>query len=413
MSCSVVVRYVAIYVFTVTSSCCLSQNQGCTDPQAQNYDPSAIENNGSCQYATTTVSPIFSWDLPNQVSETSGLIHFNGSLWTHNDNADVHLYQIDTTANPVTLNGVALSLLTNIDWEEISQDSAFVYIGDTGNNGNGNRTDLKILRINKNSLLSQEPLIDTIWFAYSTQTDFTGTGPNNSDYDCEAFVVMGDSILLFTKEWVSNKTRVFGFPKEPGTYQASFLYEHNINGLVTGATYHASSNLIALSCYTETLQPFLYVLYDYPPSNIFNGNKRRFGLNLMFHQVEGITTIDGKNFYVSNEYFEQSIISTAQKLHRINLGEYLSNFIEGVGFPEDFKESFSVYPNPISDHLTIKCTDQFVGREFTIFDISGRIHFRSRFDAQVTYVPAVELQSGAFLFMSVSGSEQVVEIGKF
>ena len=72
----------------------------------------------------------------------------------------------------------------NYDWEEISSDSLFIYVGDFGNNVNGNRTDLHILRIEKNSLLINSPVIDTISFTYSDQTDFTPTGSNNTDFDC-------------------------------------------------------------------------------------------------------------------------------------------------------------------------------------------------------------------------------------
>jgi hypothetical protein len=60
----------------------------------------------------------------------------------------------------------------NTDWEEISQDSSYIYVGDFGNNYQGNRTDLHILRIEKKSFLLNQPIIDTISFSYSNQTDF-------------------------------------------------------------------------------------------------------------------------------------------------------------------------------------------------------------------------------------------------
>lgn len=87
---------------------------------------------------------------------------------------------------------------TNIDWEEISQDADFVYVGDFGNNHNGIRADLHILRITKESILSDHSVIETINFSYSNQTDFAPAGSNNTDFDCEAFIASNGSIFLFT-----------------------------------------------------------------------------------------------------------------------------------------------------------------------------------------------------------------------
>jgi len=53
---------------------------------------------------------------------------------------------------------------------------------------------LNILRIDKNSILAKTPVVDTILFSYSLQTDFSPAGPNNTNFDCEAFVVSNDSI---------------------------------------------------------------------------------------------------------------------------------------------------------------------------------------------------------------------------
>ncbi len=36
-----------------------------------------------------------------------------------------------------------------------------------------------------------------------------------------------------------------------------------------------------------------------------------------------------------------------------------------------------VFPNPASDHITVTCTE--VIRDITIFDVSGRVQFNSRF----------------------------------
>jgi len=76
------------------------------------------------------------------------LTYWNNLLFTHNDNDDSKIYAIDTTNGSIT-NSYNLNGTANIDWEEISQDENYLYVGDFGNNSSGNRTNLKILRIEK------------------------------------------------------------------------------------------------------------------------------------------------------------------------------------------------------------------------------------------------------------------------
>ena len=100
---------------------------------------------------TVTLTPVYSVQLPSELLETSGITRFQQGLVAHNDNSDEQLYVIDTLNGSIlqtfTLNGTS-----NFDWEEITQDSLYLYVGDFGNNA-GNRTDSHILRIEKSSLL--------------------------------------------------------------------------------------------------------------------------------------------------------------------------------------------------------------------------------------------------------------------
>ncbi len=331
-----------------------AQIHGCTDPLAINFNSSATYNDGSCTYDLTEVSVSASWDLPEVMEETSGLIIWNDKIWTHNDDTDINIYAFDTI-NVYDYDAYPLTGTVNTDWEEISQDDEYVYVGDFGNNAGGNRTDLKILRIEKKSLLANLPVIDTIHFSYSLQTDFSSTGPNNTDFDCEAFIVTSDSIYLFTKEWVSDMTSVYSLPKTPGTYTADYIETYNVEGLITGATFLERERLVVLSGYSSLLQPFLFLLYDFENNHFFSGNKRKLSVNLPFHQVEGVATDDGLVYYISNEKFSYSIITTNQKLHKIDLTRYLSNYLgrdpHSVNSVSQGKIIF--YPNPVKDILNI------------------------------------------------------------
>lgn len=308
----------------------VAQIWGCTDPLANNYNATATHNNGTCTYNATSLSASQSSSISSTLDETSGLVWWNEKLWTHNDNTDLHLYGLDTVGNINTT--YTLANTANYDWEEIAQDADYLYVGDIGNNGNGNRTDLHILRIAKNSLSLPIQDIDTIYFSYADQSDFSPAGANNTNYDCEAFIVTADSLYLFTKQWVSNGTAVYALPKTVGTHVAQLRQTHNVQGLVTGATYLPTQRVVVLLGYSPILQPFCYLLYDFNGTNFFSGNRRKVSLNLPFHQTEGIATINGLTYYVTNEYFS-TFVTTPQKLHRFDLSGLLGNYIQSVCQP--------------------------------------------------------------------------------
>ena len=191
-----------IFLFFIVFTSAYSQVSGCTDPLSKNYNPKATQNDGSCLYKSIKVKPEYSIKLSDSVKETSGLIAFDNLLWTHNDDHDKTIYGLDSIGK--IRRKIILEHNLNNDWEEISQDSTHIYIGDFGNNAKGNRTDLKILKINKTTFLNENPSVETISFKYSDQTDFSAKKPNTTNFDCEAFIVSKDSIYLFTKQWKSS-----------------------------------------------------------------------------------------------------------------------------------------------------------------------------------------------------------------
>ncbi|MBL4643362.1 MAG: T9SS C-terminal target domain-containing protein, partial [Flavobacteriaceae bacterium] len=113
------------------------------------------------------------YDLPNTVSETSGLLFYNGKLITHNDSGDnANLYELDTISGNITRT-IHITNATNVDWEDITQDETYIYIGDFGNN-NGNRQDLKIYRILKSDFNNGTSITsEVISFSYEDQVNFT------------------------------------------------------------------------------------------------------------------------------------------------------------------------------------------------------------------------------------------------
>ncbi len=310
-----------LFFFLILNSS-YGQISGCTDALAKNFNPNATNNDGSCVYFSAKIKTKTSLKLNDSLRETSGLMAFDNLLWTHNDDHDNIIYGLDS--NGKIQKKIKLEKVKNNDWEEISQDSSYIYIGDFGNNFYGNRKDLHILRIEKKSFLSNAPVIDTISFSYSNQSDFGIQKENSTDFDCEAFVVSRDSIYLFTKQWNQKKTSVYVLPKVPGKYTAKLKETLNVSGLITGATLLTSGNGIVLCGYSKMLQPFLYLLYDYKNNDFSAGNKRKIKLSLPFHQIEGIESLDGKLFYLTNEsLIKRPIIKIPPQIHTVDLSSVL------------------------------------------------------------------------------------------
>ncbi|MCP2027631.1 hypothetical protein L1276_002791 [Flavobacterium sp. HSC-32F16] len=312
--------------FLLLSFSVKSQISGCTDPLSKNYNPNATENDGSCVYKSLKLKPQYSIKLSDSIKETSGLIAFANLLWTHNDDHDKTIYGLDSLGK--IKKKIILENASNHDWEEISQDSTHLYIGDFGNNLRGNRADLNILKIEKKSFLAQNPIIEKITFQYSDQTDLSVQKPNGTNFDCEAFIVSKDSIYLFSKQWKSSKTNIYVLPNEPGNHIAQFKNTLDTNGLVTGAAYLEKNKIVVLCGYSKTGKTFLYLLYDFKNHDFLSGNKRKIDLKLPFHQIEGIAAKDGLHYFITNESLvRKPIINNPQQIHYLDLSSILNLYL--------------------------------------------------------------------------------------
>lgn len=349
-----------------------------------------------------TLSPVYSIELSSQVPETSGLIFFQDGLLTHNDNSDEQLYVIDTL-NGAVLQTFSLNGTSNFDWEEVTQDSLYLYVGDFGNNA-GNRTDLHILRIEKSSLLEGTPAIDTIAFAYEDQTDFTASNQNTA-FDCEAFIAGTDSLFLFTKNWNDLSTVCYSVPNVPGNYLAQRKDSSAVNGLITGATYLPNKKVIILSGYSSLLQPFMYLLFDFEGTDFFSSFQQKINLSLNFHQIEGVATKDGLDVYLTNEYFSQSIITTQQKLHKFNLTPVLGDYLSGNNVLSESSD-IRIFPNPAKDIVHIQVPKKSLSLE--VRNSEGILVKKAR-TRQDTDLDISELPNGRY-FISITDYPRVFSL---
>jgi len=381
--------FALLALLIATAPPCLAQVCGCTDSLATNYNADATINDGSCEYEPAIIEATAIGMLDSLLDGSSSLFFWNNGFWTFNDHYDNCLYLIDSS-NANILNTLCINGLVSKDMEEISQDSLYLYYGDIGNN-RGNRHDLYILRISKESILNNTFAIDTIAFSYEDQTDFTAQ-PQATDFDCEAFVVTDDSIYLFTKQWISTQTTIYSLPKTPGTHIAQRRETYNVNGLITGVTYMPEYQLIVLCGYSysrkvkvASLRPFIVLLYDYQDNRFFSGNKRRLNFkSTVKSQVEAIATHNGLDYYITNERFKTTVMGIPfdlpAKLQRVDLREYLLPYLNQFGVSDNqtvihnFKpiDDIHTYPNPTSNIIHIDYPQDFLGAEYEILNLNGQ-----------------------------------------
>ena len=149
--------------------------------------------------------------LSKQLNEISGIDDaFRSAYFSINDSGDgsfVYLIKEDGSV----LHKMLVSGAENIDWEDLSSDGDFLYIGDIGNNRN-QRKDLMVYRVPTNNLWGyyyidgevNHNLPDTVKaepyaFNYPDQMMFP---PEDSqmNFDSEALTLADGKILILSKD---------------------------------------------------------------------------------------------------------------------------------------------------------------------------------------------------------------------
>jgi hypothetical protein len=273
------------------------------------------------------IHPYQSIDLDKKVSEASGLVFWNGQLWTHNDSGNAaSLFAIDTLDGHL-IKEYTLPRITNNDWEEISQDDRYFYMGDFGNN-RGKRDNVVIIRIEKEPLLKGQAKMENIVFSWPETKDRSGKSLK-VNFNCEAMVVLNDSIYLFTKEKNPKATGVYALSKEPGMYTAHLKDHLKTDFLVTGASYSEKTGHLVLCGYDLLLHTFVLDCYGFEGTDFFSAKMIQRKVRRSFRQTEGIATNNAGNYFLVNEHFYQPwLLDRKQQLHKLKLGT--SNKFENV-----------------------------------------------------------------------------------
>lgn len=270
----------------------------------------------TCHFTHSCLRPTSTDRLDHAISEGSGLTAWNGFIWTHNDSGPARIYALDSIDGKI-VKTIDLPGIKNKDWEEISQDSHFLYVGDFGNNG-GDKKQLQIYRVDKSSVLKEKVVMDSISFEWP---DLGIPNEPKINFDCEAMVLMHDSIFLFTKEYRKHRcSRIFKIPAKPGNYIAQYVATLKTRLLVTGADYAPNKKRIVLCGYSMWLKPRLLVL-NLPDSRnlkeITKGKKIRIRRKLQ--QIEGICSFNKEDYYLVSEAMNLRLWINKPKLYHVKI----------------------------------------------------------------------------------------------
>jgi len=240
--------------------------------------------------------------LDDKLNENSGIILYQGYLWTINDSGGKPvLYAVHPKTGKI-IQSVSIANAKNRDWEDIAQDNDYIYIGDFGNNKQ-KRKELYIYIIRKQDLsLRQNDDLEAQVISF-TYTDIPGSTSRKHRIspDCEAFFAWNDTLYLFSKDRYSYTTTLYSVPAKPGKYTLKPERIYISDGLVTGADISMDGKFIVLSGYKDYI-PFLIVFYDIQMPHFFSGKISRLEFpDYPDLQTEGIAIQKPEVVFVSSE----------------------------------------------------------------------------------------------------------------
>lgn len=253
--------------------------------------------------------------LSEELKEISGIQYINDTLIAaHNDGGNgPMLYFLNPNTGSI-LKRVVVKDVKNTDWEDITLDGKYLYIGNFGNNEN-KRKNLSIIRVSwKDALIKDTINSEFMTFEFGDQKAFP---PENKalNFDTECVVFADGFLWLFTKnrtdpfDGVSNVYRV----KFQENTHAILKKESSIKigskgwmfDSVTGGDF--AFGYFYLTTYNRVLK-YLFSEGKFTLVKQYKYNE--------YNQKEAITVIKDDQIYVANEF--QKVLGK-QKLYRISL----------------------------------------------------------------------------------------------
>lgn len=301
-------------------------------------------------------------DLAAPLDEISGMLVLDGQVWGVPDSFNpAMLYCADPRSGAITRT-VAITNAHNVDWEALTMDAHHVYVGDIGNNY-GVRHDLKVLRFPLAAL--RDPTIteveaEVIAYTYADQSAFVPVR-DGTNWDCEALLVVGDSLWLFTKNWVDQRSYRYVLPATPGTWQAQRRDTLAVDGLITDAALHPERGSLVLLGHTMAMEPILWHLAAFPAERPFAGNMLRYTLNMPAAQTESVAWTVGDTLWIGQERGGE----VPAKLWRAVVDPALGH--ERISA----EDALRLYPMPATDHVFVHHGRPWA--QVRVFDVAGKL----------------------------------------
>jgi len=289
---------------------------GCNTNAKQNKNR---ENLTSKNQSKTYLPKLVTDQLAKEVEEQSGMVYYNNLFWVNNDSdcpAELYAYDLSGKLKKT----IKILNANNIDWEDLTDDEDFFYIGDFGNNF-GIRKNLRILRVAKSEIGESEKIelnADIITFDWKDQIDFKKR-KHDHDFDCEAFFSYGDSLYLFTKNWANYKTRMYVMNKKLTHHSLQPKMEFDIDFMVTGADISSDGKNLALVGYKD-YKTYMYLFANYSELNFDQGKQVRIDMSpLGGAQTEGVVYDDADSLFISTEATKQP-----QALYKVDWEQWMN-----------------------------------------------------------------------------------------
>ncbi|NNE31831.1 MAG: T9SS type A sorting domain-containing protein [Winogradskyella sp.] len=317
-------------------------------------------------------------ELDVALNETSGLLYINNTLITHNDSdATNQLFDVNPNTGTVTRT-VTISNATNTDWEDITNDDTYIYIGDIGNNA-GDRTNLKIYRILIAEYFSSTSVTaEEINYSYNDQTDFS-TSPFATNFDAETLIHYNNNLYIFTKNWLDGKTNIYELSKSIGTHSATFIDTIEVGGLTTAGSFNLDSNTVLLCGYGVN-GPFVIYLEGFNNSLFSNGTITKTEVSVptgYSSQIEGLIPVSTTDYYITAEANNPDL----QALYGFN--------ISTLKVEEFEDQNIIFYPNPAKRTITINGLYE----EVSIYSLKGQFLKSSK----ISKINISDLAAGVYI----------------
>jgi len=271
-------------------------------PTKEISEVSNLKDSSHTAIPTIIYNPVLVNDqLSAKVNEQSGLVWYQQMFWIDND-SDCAASLFAYNKAGLLKKEVQLRDAKNRDWEDMAEDSTYIYIGDFGNNF-GNRRNLRVLRLRKSEISADSIAVvdsEKLKFEWADQTDFSKRKQTH-DFDCEAFLAYGDSLFLFSKNWSNHKTRLYTMFKDTTYQRLKPNNEFDVDFMVTGADIRSDGKMVALVGYKD-FHSYMMILYKYTGTDFFGGKQLRVDLNSLGRaQTEGIVFANNDSLYISTE----------------------------------------------------------------------------------------------------------------